>query len=252
MIYRLIGNFEYILSTLVNGQLFFSKVCDFNDPFEWIFRYKVDLERDIEGIKKYVVDNTYNMTESERDLKLKNYLSDSSTFDNEINKVFEKFYNQGVCCFTEEQNILNVLMWAYYANSNKGVALGFDESNMEIEHADNLKNGEIIFRPLVKKVIYNSHKRYLSPFDKNRPDILDTKYMKSKKWEDEKEVRFVSPKFGQHNFNKSNLKEIVFGINTPENIKSAIVKITNEGSDYKNVKLKYCQFADDTLEMIIK
>lgn len=252
MIYRFIGNPEYILSSLINGQLYFSKVGEFNDPFEWTFRYKVDLVRDIEDIKKYVDDTTHNITEAERQIKLNNYLSDSSILNKELNKGFERFYEQGVCCFTEKKNVLNVLMWAYYANSHKGVALGFDERDIELEHADNFKNGEIVFRPLVKKVIYDSHKRYLNPFDKSKPNILDTKYMKSKKWEDEQEVRFISPKFGFHNFKKTNLKELVIGIKTPENIINSILKIISSDSQYHDTKVKYCNCSDDLLEMEIK
>jgi Protein of unknown function (DUF2971) len=249
IIYRFIGNPEHIITTLSNGQLWFSKVEDFNDPFEWKFRYKIDIKRDKDAIRQYVEVNTFSLPPEEKLKRFKKYIDSPSLLEFELNRPFIKFYDQGVCCFAEEENIKNVLMWAHYANSYKGIALGFNDENIEINHVDNFKNGILIFKPLIRRVIYDNHKRFINPFDKYRLDILDTKYMKTKDWEHEKEVRMVSPKFGMHAFNKLNLAEIVFGINTPTNLKSAILDIIRNEQEYANVKIKYCKIVENELNI---
>lgn len=251
IIYRFIGNNEHILETLLNGQLWFSKVEDFNDPFEWKFRYKINIERDEDAIRQYVEANSFSLPTEEKLKRLRKYKDSPSLLEFELNRPFSRFYDQGVCCFAEEENIKNVLMWSYYSNSHKGIALGFDEKNIEINHVDNFKNGILIFKPLIKRVIYDNHKGFINPFDKNRPDILVTKYMKTKDWEHEKEVRMVSPKFGMHSFNKLNLAEIVFGVNTPTNLKAAILDIIKNEQEYANVKIKYCEIAENELNIEI-
>jgi hypothetical protein len=252
IIYRFIGNPEFILTTLLNGQLWFSKVGDFNDPFEWTFRYCIDIERDKKNIMDYVNQNTFNLPIEVKREKFNSYINTPFTLETEFNRIFYKFYNQGVCCFTKKENIKSVLMWAYYANSHKGIALGFDDKEIEIRHIDDFKNDEHIIKPLVRRVIYDNHKKCINPFDKQRPDILDTKYMKTKECEHEKEVRFVSPKFGLHSFVKTNLKEIVFGINSSAILKDAVFKILENEIDYKNVKIRYCKPEENELKMKIE
>ena len=143
-------------------------------------------------------------------------------------------------------------MWTYYANSHKGIALGFDDNAIKINHIDDLKNDLHIIKPLVRRVIYDNHKKYINRFDKQSPKILDTKYMKAKEWEHEKEVRFVSPKFGLHSFDKTDLKEIVFGINSSDVLKELVFNILESDLEYKNVKIRYCKPEDNELKIKIE
>lgn len=252
MIYRFIGNPEFIENTLKDGQLWLSKVGFFNDPFEWIFRYKVDADRDKDAIWNYVKDNTHYKTEEYRLEKFKGYIENPDKLDIELNRIFKNFYNQGVCCFTEQENILNVIMWAYYADSHKGIALGFNQSELDLHHIDDFKGGVKIFKPKFKHVIYDDFKIYLNPFDKDRPNVLDTKYMKAKAWQHEKEVRLVSPKFGLHSFNKKQLKEVILGVNIDPDLKNKVLEILQTDKNYENVKVRFCSSEDNELKMKIE
>lgn len=252
MIYRFIGNESFTLSTLRNGQLWFSKVEDFNDPFEWIFRYCINPERDKDAIRQYVNETTISLPLEERNIRYQSYIENHLVLENYFNRAFERFYIKGVCCFTEKENLINVLMWSYYANSHKGISLGFDDKEIKLEHIENFKNGCCIFEPSLKRVVYGNHKRCINPFDKNRPNILDTNYMKSKDWEYEKEVRIVSPKFGLHSFSKTNLKEIIFGIKTPLSLKESILEIVKNDKEYSNVLIKSCVIASNELTMEVR
>lgn len=109
-IYRFIGDSKFIFTTLLNGQLWFSKVGEFNDPFEWRYRYCIDFERDKNNILGYVKQTFPNRSSEEQREIYKNYINSPFTLEVELNKNFDLFYDQGVCCFTENENIKSVLM----------------------------------------------------------------------------------------------------------------------------------------------
>jgi len=252
MIYRFLSKPEFILPTLLNGELWFSKVEDFNDPFEWCYRYRIDSDRDKAQIKKYVEENNISRSEEEKRTRFAGYIKDPSILEKELNRIFDKFYGQGVCCFTEEDNIRNVLMWSYYADSHKGIALGFEENDIELRHCDHLKDNVAIFRPKVNKVIYDEHKKYINPFEKNRPSHSKTKYMKSIAWEHEKEVRFVSPKAGLHTFERENLREVILGIRISSDLRNAIESALKCEANYQSVIVKACELEEKELQIRIR
>jgi hypothetical protein len=253
MIYKFFPNSEFIFSTLINGQLWFSKVEDFNDPFEWNFLYKINVERDRVDIEKYVEETNFGRSQSEKEKKLKLYLETPIILENELNKSLQYRKNKGVSCFTVEENKLNVLMWSHYANSHKGIVLGFSEEIIQIIHKDDFRvnrNSEIIFsKPDRREVTYKNIPSLISPFNKERCSIRDYEYIKSEDWKYENEIRIVSPKFGLHYFNKQSLKEIIFGINSNENLINTIGNITKEISGYSNIKLMKCQREENILKM---
>lgn len=253
MIYKFFPNSEFIFSTLINGQLWFSKVEDFNDPFEWNFLYKINVERDREDIAKYVEETNFGRSQSEKEEKFKIYLETPIILENELNKSLQYRKDKGVCCFTVKENKLNVLMWSHYANSHKGVVLGFSEEILQIIHNDDFRvkqNSEMIFsKPDKREVTYKNIPSLINPFKKDRYSIRDYEYIKSEDWKYENEIRIVSPKFGLHYFNKQSLKEIIFGINSTENLMNTIRNITNEISEYSKIKLIKCQREEDILKI---
>ncbi len=253
MIYKFFQNSEFILSTLINGQLWFSKVEDFNDPFEWNFLYKINVERDRLDIENYVEETNFGRSQSEKEKKLKIYLETPIILENELNKSLQYRKNKGVCCFTEEENKLNVLMWSHYSNSHKGVVLGFSEEEIVLIHSEDYRvnsNSEIIFsKPDRRNINYKNIPSFVNPFDTERLGVRDYEYIKSEDWKYEKEIRMVSPKFGLHYFNKQSLKEIIIGINSTDNLINTIGNITKEIAEYSNIKLLKCQREENILKM---
>lgn len=249
IIYKFIGNPEFIFTTLLNGQLWFSKVEDFKDEFEWKYRYCIDIEKDKNNISRYVKQNFPNRPIEEQREIYNYYINSPKSLEDKLNRKFDLFYDQGVCCFTENENIINEGMWKEYANSHKGITLGFDESEIGIMHTDHLKGGHYINEPLVRKVIYDNRKMCINYFDKESPRILDTKYMKMKSFENEKEIRLVSPKFGMHSFEKNSLKEIIFGKDSTAILKDSVLNILGNDLDYYDVKIRYCITKNNELKI---
>ena len=126
MIYKFFSNIEFLLSSLKNSQLWFSKVEDFNDPFEWDVPYRIDTTKNEEQIIKYIRDNSFHKPESYIKIKIDFYLSNPSKLEEEFNKTLAYREKKGVCCFTKEENLTNILMWSHYADNHKGIVLGLD------------------------------------------------------------------------------------------------------------------------------
>lgn len=253
MIYKFFSNTEYILSSLINYQIWFSRVEDFNDPFEWNYPYKIDVSENMDNIKKYVEDNNHGRTPHEKEIILKNYIEHPEILEKKFNESLRFRENKGVCCFTINENKLNVLMWSHYTNSHTGVVLGFLKDEMEIIHSEDYSvssvSQKIFSKPDCREVIYDNIRPFVNPFDKNKLKVRDYEYIKSKIWYYEKEIRMVSPKCGLHFYNKHSLKEIIFGINTSERMKFTIENLINNKTDFPTVKLFKCEKEKGTLEI---
>lgn len=253
MIYKFFSNPEFILSSLINSQLWFSRVEDFNDPFEWNFTYKINVVENKEDIKKYVEDNNQGRTPIEKNKILKKYIEHPNELEVELNKSLNFRKDKGVCCFTENENKLNVLMWSHYANSHKGVAFGFSENEIGIIHSDdcvvNSLSHCIFSKPDCRNVSYKNIPPYINPFDNNRLHIRDYEYIKSEIWKYENEIRMVSPKFGLHFYNKQSLKEIIFGIKTNNELKLSVKNTLENQSELSSVLLLNCEMETEKLEM---
>lgn len=252
MIYKYFSNIEFVLSTLKDSQLWFSKVEDFNDPFEWDVPYKIDVSKNENQIIKHIRDNSNLKHETYIKTKIDFYLSNPSKLEEELNKTLAYRKDKGVCCFTKEENLTNILLWSHYADNHKGIVLGLDENLMEISHSLDWFNGRHITKPWIKDVQYTNEYRSINPFDNERPTLKDVEFIKSTVWENEKEVRLVSPLFGLHNFNASNcLKEIVFGVKTPEINKSLITNLLKDNILH-GMKIRNCFKDKDSIKLMIE
>lgn len=154
--YRSISNTMFLLDILVNSRLFAANFDSLNDPMEGHFRYR--------------------RSKVGRDL-----LKEVRSLKKELK----------ICSLSKKPN--NTLMWSYYADSHKGVAIG-------VEIADG--NGYDLI-----PVKYRERAAYVSKsMDSERAvkKLLSTKLLP---WEHEQEVRALTYK----EFVDVEIKEIVFG-----------------------------------------
>jgi len=95
--------------------------------------------------------------------------------------VFDEKY--GIFCLTDLPN--NLLMWAHYANSHKGLVIQFDETHefFQTTATDNPETG-------LRKVEYSNQRPVLSYSTIESPAIF---YRKSTDWSYENEWRFIKP-----------------------------------------------------------
>lgn len=221
---------SHMLQNLERGQLFFNNIFKMNDPFEGTFRYK--LSSDKEKFSKF-----YLRYFSDR-AKLEYYFANKEEFHRLINRTFEyRFENNGVCCFSDEDRLLNMRMWAHYANSHKGICLIFERSLRFSTPSEFCMPDKIVAHPT------GPHKiEYVEDFPDEDPlenklsqkNFLTTKHID---WEYEKEYRFISAISGAYNFEKRALRQIVLGLNCDSETERFVSDILRTES-YSHVVLK--------------
>jgi hypothetical protein len=176
---------HFLLEGLANQTLYFCNVAEFNDPFDGIFRYRVsnDFEKFEEFYKVHF--------QGPRD-KLQYYFENKREFEKLLNRVLEQSYkNNSVCCFANESNIDDILMWSHYADGHKGLCLVFKTEQIDLTPVDKFANGIAIVDPKPPHEVTYIDKYLDGDPLKNelrRNAFLTTKF---KKWSAEKEFRFI-------------------------------------------------------------
>ena len=193
MIYKFFGVNHNLFDTLINNQLFFSSIRQFNDPYDCRM-FTIDKITE-EDFRSYL-DNL----ELSNELNEK-YLVSFRRNPEELTKPFIELYDNwlnylGICCFTKEKN--NTLLWSHYTGSHRGVCLGFDYELMTKTFTQ------------FDEVDYND-----DPFPFNIKEasksIRGTILRKSKDWSYEKEIRFLSERSKSKDFPQDALVEVNFG-----------------------------------------
>ena len=140
-------------------------------------------------------------------------------------------------------------MWSHYAEEHKGVCLYYKFPHEFINYEQNkifgISEVEYSENPLTEWFIENAEK-----FDKL--DLIQffsalgpkTLTIKSPAWEHEEEVRMVRPQKGFLKIEKDYLKQICFGLNTPDEDKELIVKIISD-SKYQVTFCEACHSGSD-------
>ncbi|RXJ50066.1 DUF2971 domain-containing protein [Gelidibacter gilvus] len=220
-VYRMRTVNRYLFDTLINGEMWFSNPSDFNDPFDCDINMKIQnssQEKIQNYFEKYLVKHFGIKELSGID---KNRIT-REEFEKLINIVSKRVtQRKGVACFMS--NCENLLMWAHYANSHKGISLKFDILE------------DIEFFSPAKKVIYTrDYPEYDYLNDKN--DFVNQMFFtKSEDWEYEGEVRILKDKNGNYQFNPNSLKEVIFGCKISDGDKKTLIKIIK--NYYPNTKL---------------
>jgi hypothetical protein len=107
--FRPLGNcidFERVEQIIVDGKFWCSKLWDLNDPMEGVYRRT--------SFKRY---------QSEKVFSEKN-----------------RFY---ICSFSGEKGFKNPILWGYYANGFKGVAIEIEVSKKMVEHMEYVNKLEV-------------------------------------------------------------------------------------------------------------
>lgn len=190
---------------LSNHNIKFTDLTLANDPFE----LAIDYRQSMYDTKSKAYDDKDEEPTDEEILKLKN-------------KIKPILSNYGVACFTETDT--NVLMWAYYAGSQKGICFEFDT------------NEDPIFFQELHKVQYKNY--FESIKEKGGMlDCLDIFTTKSIEWHHEREWRLI----------KENKAGRLFPVN-PKAIKSVIFGYGY--MDYRNISEQTVQTYKDILSLL--
>lgn len=194
--YHKINNFLFDL--LSENCFWFSLRKELNDPFDCKLHLSDEFRDNL--LRSSFVDMIRDITNDERvdipNEDVDKYIdiftnNDRDSYIDNTESLFEDKLNLGyrICCFTVDNT--NQLMWSHYAESYKGVCLGF---NLSSEN--------------VLPVKYSQDKVILNSFD----DLEFALFTKNSCWSYENEYRIVSfGTRGKVKFSKNSLKSITFG-----------------------------------------
>lgn len=192
-------SFEKVEKLITNNTLYFSKAENFNDPFDLISDI-IDPSLTADHYKEILKIHRPNYSRRERRQSLQTLRAKEDALIRHMRYKIKKLRDKiGVCCFSQKYD--NALMWAHYANSHKGICVGFSigQNNLMPIH----------------KVKYVEQKSVVNLFDAKWEAILKWCCTKSHIWSYEEEVRIIHmEKNGPVSFNKCCLKEVYFGLKT--------------------------------------
>jgi len=225
MIYRFRPFDIRTISSLLKSELYFSDPKDFNDPFDC--QIPID----------------FNPKALKNNLEFKN-----------VKLPKEVYGNIHICCFSRERD--NILQWSHYADSHRGICLGFGEDNdirkwnrslIFVDYAKKMPkiNYFKILNELIKtdRNLYydingrlNSRKLFT---DLDAVIMIETVGTKQLEWKYEQEARILSSTNGNLKYPKELLKEIIFGFKL-KNDDKIIIKGMISSAGYKSVKYFDC------------
>ena len=217
-----------------NGTLLIKNPINFNDPYDChpkLINYNSIPNQYIKNlINKQYPDISRNERRKKQLEAIKTSKNKLVDFINTDHMEMERNL-KGVTCFSKKN--LDLLMWSMYADSHKGLCLGF--------------NLEKLFRSLISmnkfdettilNVKYTNELKPNNYFEDPLKAVVEWLRTKSHEWRYEDEIRIVfSPfqeskgKLGLVSFDLSVIEEIYFGCNVTENNEEKIIdKIKQKG-----------------------
>ncbi|WP_346862095.1 DUF2971 domain-containing protein [uncultured Draconibacterium sp.] len=236
---------EYLLATIKGSQIWFSHPDSFNDPFDCRIKYAyIKDERYEKKVKEILKKERNRPFRDSKDYFTEKMLKDIADTMGRRNDFTTKLFNIvaemrqkkiGVSCFSEKHN--NILMWAHYADSHKGVCLKFNTTDQAF-FADTHPVTYVKRFPSVKeRTEYLNPERFLF-------------YTKAKDWEYESEVRVLKEPNKLYEFSPNVLESVYFGVKCS---KKDILKVTNtinELEKYKDIKFYQMQLDKKGFELV--
>lgn len=165
-----------------------------------------------------------------------------NAIQNDINKVLDKI---GVLCLSKTP--FDILMWAYYADSSKGICFEFD-----------VQKDPTLFR-LRSPVTYSEELPIYNHFVNNDRIVTDVILTKAKCWEHEEEVRVLKSgdeirenKSQAFKFNPNALTKIIFGPKTPDDVVNQYKDLCGKRNDFCHVKFSRIVKCQDRYSFVEK
>ncbi len=247
---------EHTLDILRNNEFYFSFVEEFNDPFDC--RVSVVLPTNKEQWETHAKEHHIDEDLAGSAIKWLEVIN----FDTEIiMQQYEKsnFHTITLYCLSEISD--NILMWSHYANSHRGICIGFetmiDQNSLCIKTDDATLNHHI--NPVYHRTLLADKVKYQSkrpePYDflfSDHHHLYEFFNTKSIDWRYEKERRITMPYRDVNKrmirYEKSALKEVIFGCKTSDEFKQQVMKLIKDEYSSKNYNVYILQCSIDRYE----
>ena len=230
---------------IMENELWFAKIDSLNDPIDSNLAY--NKKYTIDEIQEYWEDLSRNNPKYDLQENLKKY-GDNKSFVEYQSKIFNRLRARiGVLCMSK--NPKNILMWAHYANSHKGIVDGFDKNLVKGRETQQ-------FVGVLDEMQYpqNRHYKLLSYTKQNGKDrdeqFIESLTIKAPDWAYEEEVRFIN--IGKSDiaikFNMDCLKTIIFGVKTGKKERDSLIKCCKK-HNFEHITFKQARFIDGKFEL---
>lgn len=224
-LYKYYGDNLDRLETIKKNKMWYSAPCNFNDVFEC--EAAIDKDSIVEDIMRQIL--------PAKMLSIKK--NQKQSFDEEMYPAIENMKNvfqslretYGVTCFSEKDDSL--LMWAHYANNNRGICVEYDLRKI---------NQELHFTPIPivyskKRVIFDKFNLMNSENDTIRI-LIKSITTKSDEWTYENEWRIIREKQTCENDWDESRKGALLEMISP----SAIILGCATTKEFENDVKEYC------------
>ena len=236
MLYKHTSISDNLKKSLKNAELWFADPTSFNDPFDCQINDQTKWTDEL--IKDYVSYTSKLNAEKINPIDIVKANKDNpGSFAKHFTTTFKKNLAKiGVTCFLSSPD--NLLLWAHYSSSHKGICLKFDITK------------DPDFFALTFAVKYS--KDYpVFDYLTERHDLVNKAILtKSYHWEYEAEIRTLQKTFGKYSFKKECLTEIIFGCKSDLKEVDEIRQIITDAK-YPNLKFKQVRLRDNQYDIDI-
>jgi hypothetical protein len=237
---------EPTLEIIKCGKIYFPSIFQLNDPFDGSVPYIYDetgltYENIFQKMRKIAVKEHSEYNERQ----IHEYISENMKYQNyeeKLNKeVREKIENDfGIYSLTTKRD--NLLMWSHYANSHKGICVGFN-TKILFKHANSILATITYQECLPKRSIFDADEwKFIQ-------QLLSTK---SRVWEYEDEYRLIKINGARKEvfIPLNGLEEIIFGCEIKTSCKEKLKEIIKNNNP--SCKLFECSLNKKKFELDIK
>lgn len=226
---------------LYNRELYFSRISQFNDPFDGTLPYRFDhsqLTPDNIFKKYYELTKYYHPSWNDEQihnecyaLQNKGLMEDPKHLEQSEKNALDELERQfGIACLCKSNN--NFLLWSHYANNHTGFAIGFDKKKL-------FEDTQAHFAHMQ----YQEELPKLDLFEDTETHFSKVIGTKSKMWEYEEEYRLT--KIGKAGkittLQKETIVEVILGCKMLHPQKMEVIEFL--GREYPHVRCSEMQLS---------
>jgi len=252
MLYKYQRINTYFYDLLINNEFYFATPNELNDPMDCNFN--IVNEGDENDWRNWLDRFDFFSSKAKEVLfqhLKKNNFDENILFkkDNNFDQVRNSF---GITCFGEKKD--NLTMWSHYADSHKGVCIGFEPQlnstsqgflfeNLFVDYPNDTIPRN--FYPLTKVDYMDSIPEPYNNLKEPPKELFKFVKTKHTKWSDELEHRLIIDfhlhKEKKYKFQKQHLKEVTFGMGINASDKELIQNLVNSIYSIDNFQVDFFQ-----------
>lgn len=240
------------LERILRGQIYFSSPANFNDPFEMSALLIPRTHSEFEALLSGAGVPLHMSSPSLRKTLYREYLGRAKNSTLALERAWVEAL--GVLCLTTSKD--NILMWAHYADSHKGICIGFDSgaapfsATRRVEYSDERaqiapktagEDERLIQLALLTKSLHWSYEEELRVIKRPVSDDEKDYYRRLFEADPEEEERIAEllaseGGAGNYDFDPSAVRVIYLGAQVSPELKSKIVEMVRAISPFVRIE----------------